>query len=82
MRTTLTIDDDVAIRLERLKAELHASLKEVVNDALRAGLDSLETPRKTRKRHKTRVVSLGKPLLANIDNISEALAIGEGEGFR
>lgn len=82
MRTTLTIDDDVAARIERLKAELHTSLKEVINDALRAGLETLEAPPRTRRRHRTRVAALGRPLLANMDNIADALALAEGEEFR
>lgn len=81
MRTTLTIDDDVAARIERLRTELHKSLKEIVNDALRTGLETLESPPRPRRRHSTRVVSLGRPLRGSIDNIAEALAAGEGEGF-
>src|SRR5713101_2905138 len=38
MRTTLTIDNDVAVELERLRRVRDASLKDVVNDALRRGL--------------------------------------------
>ena len=35
MRTTLTIEDDVAAELERLRRTRDASLKEVVNEAAR-----------------------------------------------
>lgn len=38
MRTTLTIDEDIAGILRRRSRELDKSLKEVVNDALRRGL--------------------------------------------
>jgi hypothetical protein len=38
MRTTLTIDDDLAGLLKRRARELGLPLKEVVNRALRAGL--------------------------------------------
>ena len=38
MRTTLTIDDDVAVRLEKIRREKNIPLREVVNDALRRGL--------------------------------------------
>jgi hypothetical protein len=37
MRTTLTLDDDVAVALERLRRAGDASLKDIVNDALRRG---------------------------------------------
>jgi hypothetical protein len=38
MRTTLTIDDDVAALLQQAVRETGRSFKEVVNEALRAGL--------------------------------------------
>ena len=33
MRTTLTIEDDVAVQLKRLRREQDASFKELVNEA-------------------------------------------------
>ena len=81
MRTTLTIDDDVAARLERLRRERDANLKDVVNDALRRGLDSIETRTKPRKPFRTRTYDVGK-LLVPIDNVAEALALIEGEDFK
>jgi hypothetical protein len=38
MRTTLTLDDDVAAHLQRLARETGRPFKQIVNDALRAGL--------------------------------------------
>lgn len=38
MRTTLTLDDDLAAHLRRLASETGRPFKQVVNDALRAGL--------------------------------------------
>lgn len=38
MRTTITLDDDVAAQLRRLAHETGRPFKHVVNDALRAGL--------------------------------------------
>ena len=43
MKTTLTFDDDVAAALERVRRTRNASLKDVVNDALRRGLNDLST---------------------------------------
>lgn len=43
MRTTLTLDSDVAQLLEREMARRHLSFKRVVNDALRRGLGSSST---------------------------------------
>jgi metal-responsive CopG/Arc/MetJ family transcriptional regulator len=42
MRTTVTLDDDLAIRLERLSQEQGRSFKSVINEALRAGLEALQ----------------------------------------
>ena len=59
------------------------SVKQIVNQALRAGLGQLTSPgRHRRKRFKTRQADLGRCLIASLDNVSEALAIGEGEAFR
>ena len=81
MRTTLTLDDDVAVVLERLKRERGLSLKEVVNQALREGLHHLAEPT-PREPFVTPTLSLGRPLLNNLDDVAEALAASEGEAFR
>jgi hypothetical protein len=39
MRTTLTIEPDVALKLKRMMAQKKISLKHAVNQALRAGLE-------------------------------------------
>ena len=82
MRTTLTIDDDVAVVLERLRRERDAGLKDLVNEALRRGLRDMGERPKQREPFRTRSVALGRVRIADIDNIAEALAIAEGEGFR
>ena len=38
MRTTLTIDPDVAKKIEQERRRTQRSLKDIINDALRAGL--------------------------------------------
>ena len=43
MRITLTLDDDVAAALQRVRRTRNANLKDVVNDALRRGLNDLST---------------------------------------
>ena len=81
MRTTLTLDDDVAVQVERIRHEREASLKDVVNEALRRGLREMSEKPKPRKRFRTRVFE-GPVLLVPIDNIAETLAIAEGEAFK
>jgi hypothetical protein len=44
MRTTLTLDDDVADRLRERSRATGSSFKEVVNDAIRAGLQASSRP--------------------------------------
>jgi plasmid stability protein len=44
MRTTLTLDDDVAAALERRRRERGTGLKAEVNALLRAGLAASEAP--------------------------------------
>jgi predicted CopG family antitoxin len=82
MRTTLTIDDDVAAELERLRRAEEKSLKELINAALRRGLDQLNAPPKKRKPFRTRSVSIGRCLIGNLDDISEVLAVVEGEDHK
>lgn len=82
MRTTLTIADDVAAVLERVRRTRRASLRDTVNDALRRGLGDMERKPQRKKSVRTRTVDLGHCLLNNIDDVSETLAIAEGETFR
>jgi hypothetical protein len=82
MRTTLTIDDDLAVQLERLRRERDASLKEIVNEALRRGLRELKSPAKKRKPFRTKPFAGMIPLVPSIDNIAETIALAEGEAFK
>ena len=82
MRTTLTLEDDVAELLRRLLKARKRSLKSIINEALRAGLREAGFPRKARKAVRTKAVDLGPPLIGSLDNVAEALAAAEGERFR
>ena len=82
MRTTLTLDDDVAATLERLRKTRKATLKQLVNEALREGLKQIGAPKKRTRRVYTRSVDLGLPRVTNVDNIAEVLAVAEGEWFK
>lgn len=83
MRTTLSLDDDVAAQLDQIRARGKQPFKQVVNDVLRAGLGQLEREQSVRREGPyTRAVSLGRPRLPSVDDISEALAVVEGEHYR
>ena len=83
MRTTLSLDKDVAAALERVRRARKASMKAVVNEALRQGLGRMAAPAAApRKAFRTRTLSLGRCLVGNIDNVAEVLAVAEGERFK
>ncbi|MEM9151709.1 MAG: hypothetical protein AAGB19_14810 [Cyanobacteria bacterium P01_F01_bin.3] len=76
MRTTLTLDDDVAARLKQLDG--FASFKEAVNVVLRAGLDQLTAGSlKFTQDYSIQSVDL-EPVIQNVDNIAEILDLIEG----
>jgi hypothetical protein len=70
MRTTLTINDALYRDLRRAALAAGTSLKEMVNRALRAGLEgSARTPR--RRRFRGRTFRMGEPLVS----LEKALAL-------
>ena len=81
MRTTLTLDDDVAALLNRIVKARKSSLKDVVNDGLRRGLSQIDS-RPRARRYTTPTVKLGRCLVGALDDVAETLAVGEGESFQ
>jgi hypothetical protein len=82
MRTTLTLDEDVAILLERVRKARKAGLKDTVNEALRRGLRHMSAPPKRRRSYRTPSTDLGLSLIGSIDNIGQVLEIAEGPAHR
>ncbi len=78
MRTTLTLDPDVAAKAKRGAAKLHKPFKEVINAALRVGLDAILAP-PAAKPYRTKPRPLGLREGFSYDNISELVAAAEGE---
>lgn len=78
MRTTLTLDPDIAAKAKKGAAKLHKPFKEVINAALRVGLDEILTP-PAAKIYKTKPRPLGLRRGFSYDNISELVAAAEGE---
>lgn len=82
MRTTLTLDDDVAARLKAAVRKQRRPFKDLVNQALRSGLGVLEHPRLARRPFRTKGFNLGPSLVGSLDNVEEVLSRGEGEDHR
>ena len=78
----MTLEDDVAAALERLRRTRNASLKDLINEALRRSLKDMSNRTKRRGRLRTRSVALGQLRIAGVDNIGEALAVAEGEAHK
>ncbi len=81
MRTTLTIDDDVIDKARSIATRLHMPFRKVVNEALRAGLETVASPAES-KPYRTRPTSMGLKPGRNLDNIQELLVQVEGEDYR
>lgn len=82
MRTTLTLDDDVAARLNQLVRKRDQPLKVVVNEALRAGLATIDKPEAKRRPFRTKGFDLGPSLVGSLDNVEEVLSRVEGEDHK
>ena len=75
MRTTLTIDEDLGRLLkERCKAR-NQSFKDVVNEALRAGLFALRAPRESGSRYVVRPFGSATPRYPDIVSTGELLEL-------
>lgn len=82
MRTTLTLEPDVSSLLEKLRRSRRLSLKAAVNEALREGLTHMAQPTEPARPFTTRAVDLGACRINRLDDVTEALALAEGEDFK
>lgn len=76
MRTTLTLDDDVASLLNKEARRSGESLKETVNRLLRLGLIAVKQP--VRKPFVVKSMNLRLPPGMSFDNVEELLDQLEG----
>ena len=81
MRTTLTLDADVAAKAKRGAARLGKPFKSVINAALRIGLDEVLKPAAA-KPYRTKSFPMGLKPGFSYDNIGELLAQVEGEDYK
>ena len=82
MRTTMTLEKDVAARLERLARARRQPMKSLVNEALRAGLAQIERPSTQRRVFRTTGFDLGVSRVGSLDDVAGVLARVEGETYR
>ena len=82
MRTTLTLDPDVAVLAERMQRVRGQSFKVIVNEALRSGLRAMEAPSGQPVAYRTSAVDLGRCLVGSLEDVAEVLALTDGEAFR
>ena len=73
MRTALTLDPDVAAKAKQGAARLRKPFKEVINAALRVGLEEILAP-PAAKPYRTKPRPLGLRRGFSYDNISELIA--------
>lgn len=78
----LKLPADVAALLQRRQQNDGRSLRMVVSDALRLGLQQMTAPSTLSARYRTRSVDLGQCLVGDVDDVAGALAAAEGEHFR
>lgn len=80
MRTTLTLDDDVANQLEKESRRSGDSFKQVVNYFLRLGLMAAKHPQN--KRFVVTPRHMGLPPGLSYDNVGELLDYMEGPAHK
>ena len=78
MRTTLTLDEDVAVKLKSLARRSGRSFRDVVNDALRRGLISPPAVRQAARFNvETRDLGALRPGLS-LDSVADLIEQVEG----
>ena len=82
MRTTITLDPDVAARLKAAVRRRRRPFKVLVNEALRSGLDALDSLGVAGAPYRTTGFNLGPSLVGSLDNVEEVLSRAEGERHR
>jgi predicted CopG family antitoxin len=84
MRTTVSIRDDLALELDRLRKERDLSFKQVLNEAVERGVvDMRRKPKEQHKPFRIKTFDLGRPLFNSPEELKELIAdIQEEEDLR
>ena len=80
----MTIRDDIAVELKRLRKERDLSFQDVVNEALEHGVDRMrQKPKQERQSFRIRTFDLGKPLFNSPEELKDLIArLDEDEDLR
>jgi hypothetical protein len=79
-RTTVTLDDDVLIRVKEVSRTRGVSFREALNELLRTAL--IETPARSEEPFKIEPLDLGYRPELNYDSTEALLEYGEGQFHR
>lgn len=84
MRTTLTLDDDIAFRLAEIRAEGGERFKTLLNRVLRAGLAALRADERSSptKAFSTKTFKARCLLPETMTSTHDMLAYAEGEDWK
>ncbi len=80
MRTTVTLDDDVAAALERRRATSGLTFRQVLNEAIREGL--VQRPARRGPSQRTEPVDVGDILVPDLDHVQALLDLVDGPDRR
>jgi hypothetical protein len=81
VRTTLTLDDDVANLLQKEIRRTGLPMKQAVNNLLRSGLQQASAPMKPKK-FKVKARGIGLPTEWSSGSVSELIEMLEGPMYR
>jgi hypothetical protein len=83
MRTTITLDDDVAIMLRTIHEKEKKPFKQIVNEVLRLGIMEKQSGVEKEKsvNYETPILHAGPCLYPNLDSIADILAAAEKEDY-
>jgi hypothetical protein len=81
IRTTVTLDDDVVVRVRRESRSRGASFRDTLNDLLRVALLGIDY-RLNRRTLAIQPTHMGHKPGLNYDNIESLLEYGEGDQHR
>lgn len=82
IRTTLSLYPEIAIQITNFRENQNLSFKEAVNKLLSMGLDCFHSKKNNYRKYKLKTFNTGQCKFETLDNVSEILAITEGDNYK